>query len=443
VCLFRVLLLLLVCTQVGPFTLSISAETECVVVGETELYLWHAGVTGPGARAAEAFAWKVVEWPQQDEGVALQLLLHLVSARAPVRYKLGPEPTVGSTVAGGIRKGSQYTASKVGTAAAVTSGLLVTGGEHARTKIPVSQSPLAVSGTTKVRSWCCRLNVSSLCACFLACLDTNTDAIPILICCKCQSPRSHNLSHLNTPPRPPTHPPTRLHTHKAAVAKADEAALQLRGITGGIVTTVKEGAEYAAKKVGPVLADKAVHVSKRVSRSGNGTDDAPVRVGVSSRGGNAASTTKDQVVEVAMAGAHAAVEIFNAFDAAAAEISKHMGTQTAETVRHRYGDEAGEVASVASRAFQNGVAAAREVRSVGVRSTAKRVGKETAKKVVSDYDAKREAVVKRTSDPDSDTSSSAAAPAPAPAPAATLSASGGGTLPTPPPPDASENIDLD
>ena len=211
------------------------------------------------------------------------------------------------------------------------------------------------------------------------------------------------------------------------------------------MTTVKEGAEYAAKKVGPVLADKAVHVSKRVPRSGNGTDDAPVRVGVSSRGGNAASTTKDQVVEVAMAGAHAAVEIFNAFDAAAAEISKHMGTQTAETVRHRYGDEAGEVASVASRAFQNGVAAAREVRSVGVRSTAKRVGKETAKKVVSDYDAKREAVVKRTSDPDSDKSSSAAAAATATAPAAAApsSASSGETLTTPPPPETSENIDLD
>jgi hypothetical protein len=340
--------------QCGSCHITVGVQAVCHVVAESGIYLW-TGTRMQVGDCAEGFRWILLGWPLDEHPGTRQILLELLARRTPIKFHAEPGQSWGRTIASGIRFGSTAVSRTVGGAAAVTSGLLATGGDSLRHRVPARQTPTVVSPQTR-----------------------------------------------------------------SAVNKADVAANQLRGVTSTVVNTVKEGADRAAKTLAPEIVKKAAPMSRGIG--GQHAARQP------------AGSTKDQAVEVAMAGAAAAVLILGALDEATAVLTRQVSAQATETVRHRHGDEAGDVAAVAFGAAETAVTAVRDVRGLGIKSTAKRVGKKTMAGVVTEYDEKSRADAddRAASAPASTTASSST-------PSTALPAAASGH----PDPNPSSDLDLD
>ncbi|CAL8463253.1 g2787 [Coccomyxa elongata] len=133
----------------------------------------------------------------------------------------------------------------------------------------------------------------------------------------------------------------------------------------------KKGASVAGR-----VSQKAADISIRVAES------IVRRVGPSAGFGrqlNAGGQSRaDAAQEIAAASLVAAVEIYASMEEAARTVVKSSGQATADLVGHRYGADAGEVSLHAAEATTHAATAAMRLRTVGIRSIAKRIAQHTS-----------------------------------------------------------------
>ncbi|KAK9917873.1 hypothetical protein WJX75_009127 [Coccomyxa subellipsoidea] len=133
----------------------------------------------------------------------------------------------------------------------------------------------------------------------------------------------------------------------------------------------KKGASVAGR-VSQTAADISVRVAESIVR----------RVGPSAGFGrqlNAGGQRRAEAAqEIAAASLVAAVEIYASMEEAAKTVVASSGQATADLVGHKYGSDAGEVSLHAAQATTHAATAAMRLRTVGIRSIAKRIAKHTS-----------------------------------------------------------------